>query len=363
MKSPVSQPPARVNPTQSAEPTRRVRAADVLRLAEDGVLAPAAVTRALQLTGSVPSAAGWLRLLDRLLVGVGATLLLAGVVCLVAYNWAGLGRWARFGLAQAALLLVLAAAAWVGPGTRYGKLLLTATIVLVGPLLALFGQTYQTGADLSDLFRSWALLTLPWVLASRFAPAWLVWLVIAEAWLALRVQALDLWWDFVFGGVPTWLLACALNAVILALWEFAATRFAWLRGDDLPAGVGRGGPWLVATVLLALLTGIVCALVFDVGPPGAAIAPVAWLVVLAAGYRAYRIWRVDLVMLALGWTALTAVLLALALRLLGRLDSPYLSLLVASLVVVMASIRGRQWLAQVARVSTWPAGGRTEASS
>src|SRR5690606_13573849 len=123
-------------------------------------------------------------------------------------------------------------------GSRYGRLTLTAAIVLVGPLLALFGQTYQTGADLSVLFRSWALVTLPWVLASCFAPAWLAWLVIAEAWLVLYVEAFDLWWRIWFGFVPTWMLATVLNAAALVLWEAAARRFAWLREDDLPAAVG-----------------------------------------------------------------------------------------------------------------------------
>ena len=342
---------------------RPVRTTDVLRLAEAGVIAPQAVGRALQLAGRAPTGAGWIRAAERLLLGVGAALLVAGVVCIVAYNWAGLGRWARFGLAQVVLLAVLGLALWLGPGTRHGRLLVTAAIVLVGPLLALFGQTYQTGADLSTLFRSWALLSLPWTLASCFAPAWLVWLVITETWLALHIDAFDLWWRLWFGAVPTWLLACALNAVVLALWEIAAARFAWLRADDMPAAVGRSGPWLIAAALLGVLSGIVCALVLGAGPPGAAAAPIAWILVLAAGYHAYRVRRVDLVMLTLGWTSMTAVALSGMLRLVDKLDAPELAMLVGAGVLVASSAWGRQWLAQVARgrpggAEAPPGGGR-----
>ena len=341
--------------------TRPVRTADVLRLAEAGVIAPEALGHALRLSGRAPTAAGWIRAIDRLFLGVGATLLLAGVICVVAYNWSGLGRWGRFGLAQLVLLAVVALAAFLGPGSRYGRLMLTAGIVLVGPLLALFGQTYQTGADLSTLFRSWAFLTLPWVFASCFAPAWLVWLVIAEGWLALHVEAFDLWWRIWFGFAPTWLLAGALNAAALVAWEAAARQFAWMRGDDLPAVVGRSGPWLIAMALLGLLTGIVCARVVGEGPPGATAAPIAWFLVLAAGYRAYRVTRVDLVMLALGWISVTVVLFAVLLRFADRLDTAP-AMLVAAGMLVASSVLGRQWLERVAsgRASPakGPAGGR-----
>ncbi len=328
---------------------RPVRTADVLRLAEAGVVAPEGVGRALQLAGRAPTGAGWIRAAERLLLGVGVALLLAGIVCVVAYNWAGLGRWARFGLAQAVLMAVLALALLLGPGSRPGRAMVTAAIVLVGPLLALFGQTYQTGADLSELFRSWAFLSLPWVLASCFAPAWLAWLVIAETWLALHVDAFDLWWHIWIGVLPTWLLACALNAAALVLWEVAAARFVWLRDDDMPAAVARSGPWLIAVALLGLLSGIVCALVLGAGPPGAAAAPLAWFLVLAAGYHAYRVRRVDLVMLALGWTSVTAVALSVMLRLAVRLGMPELAMLVGAGVLVASSVWGRQWLGQVAR--------------
>ncbi len=39
-------------------------------------------------------------------------------------------------------------------------------------LLAVYGQTYQTGADPYELFFGWAILIIGWVAISRFAPLW-----------------------------------------------------------------------------------------------------------------------------------------------------------------------------------------------
>ena len=53
-------------------------------------------------------------------------------------------------------------------------MLLSAAAVLLGALLAVYGQTYQTGADPWGLFATWALLILPWAVAACFTPLWLL---------------------------------------------------------------------------------------------------------------------------------------------------------------------------------------------
>jgi uncharacterized membrane protein len=329
-------------PDSNHSPARSdgIRTSDVLRLAERGLLDAGRVGRALQLAGCTPTAAGWRDAVDRLLLGLGSALLLAGVACVVAHNWSAMPRWGRFGLAQAVLLLVFALAVRVGPGSRYGKVLLTVAIGLIGPLLALFGQTYQTGADSFELFRAWALLSFAWVAASCYAPAWLMWLVIAEIAVGLHVGAFDLWWEVWFGLAPTWLLAVLGNLLALVVWEAAARRLDWL--------AGRLGPRFIATCLAALLTGLTCAVVFPVGAPGLGLAPVAWALLLAGGYLAYRVRRLDLVMLALGWLSVTVVVLAALVRLLFELNAGPLAFLLGAAVLVGSSAFGRQWLKNVA---------------
>jgi uncharacterized membrane protein len=311
----------------------------VLHLAESGLIDGRAVGRALELAGLAPTARRWRLAAERLLLGLGTGLLAAGVICLVAYNWSSLTRWGRFTVAQAVLLLVFAAAWRLGFTSRYGKAALTLATALIGPLLALYGQTYQTGAELSGLFLAWAVLALPWTVASRTASGWLVWLGILEAGLLLHLTFFELWGVLWAGVVPTWAWVCAFNLVALAAWEALSDRFEWLRG--------RFGPRLIAAALVFPLTGLTCLFLWPSRTPGLVIAPVAWLLVLAGGYVAYRRHRIDLVMLALGWLAVTIVLLASLVRVLGQWSAGPAGWLLGAALLAAASAWGRHWLRNV----------------
>ena len=344
--------PLSASPTSHLAPTgddwRPIRTSEVLHLAASGVIDGRAVGRALELAALVPTARGWRVAAERLLLGLGAGLLAAGAICLVAYNWSSLPRWGRFGLAQAVLLLVLAAAWRLGIGTRHGKAALTLAAALVGPLLALHGQTYQTGAELSGLFLAWAALALPWTLAARAASGWLLWLAIAETGLLLHLTYFELWdvpWP---GSVPTWALVCLFNLLALGAWETLSLRFDWLRS--------RLGPRLIAAALVLPLSGLTCLYLWPQRMPGLALAPVAWLLVLAVGYIAYRRRRVDLVMLALGWLAVTMVLLAVLVRFLGDWSASPVGWLLGAALLVAASASGRRWLRGAAEAPVAPRG-------
>ena len=52
--------------------------------------------------------------------------------------------------------------------------MLTGCSVLVGALLAVYGQVYQTGADAWQLFAGWAALIAGWAVAGRFVPLWML---------------------------------------------------------------------------------------------------------------------------------------------------------------------------------------------
>jgi uncharacterized membrane protein len=57
--------------------------------------------------------------------------------------------------------------------------------VATGALLALFGQTYQTGADVYELFLTWALLGLPLVVAAQWGVASAAWVLVLNISLML----------------------------------------------------------------------------------------------------------------------------------------------------------------------------------
>src|SRR5918999_490511 len=132
----------------------RVRAA-----AQPAALPPPALDRALEIATATPDHSAWHRFLSRTLALLGTALILAGVVCFFAYNWDRLGRFGKLGLIETGIVAAALVAWWRLPRVS-GQIALTAAAVLVGPLLAVYGQTYQTGADPYGLFLTWALLEL-----------------------------------------------------------------------------------------------------------------------------------------------------------------------------------------------------------
>jgi uncharacterized membrane protein len=135
-------------------------------------LAPHVRSRALTLVDVTPDTLAWHRFLSRVLLLLGAGLVLSGAVCFVAYNWDRVGAFAKF-LAVEGAIVGATAVAWKKLPRLSGQVALAAAAVLVGPLLALYGQVYQTGADPYGLFLGWLALILPWVIAAQFGPLWL----------------------------------------------------------------------------------------------------------------------------------------------------------------------------------------------
>ena len=107
----------------------------------------------------------WGTWVSRLLLLLGTSLVLAGIIFFFAHNWERLGPLLKLGLIQGAMLACLLGAWLVRSSTLPCQVLLTAACVLVGVLLAVYGQIYQTGADAFELFLGWWVLILPWVLA------------------------------------------------------------------------------------------------------------------------------------------------------------------------------------------------------
>jgi len=120
--------------------------------------------------------------LERIALLAAALLVGLGVIMWVAGNWDGLGRYGRFAVTGLALVSAVAGALLL-PRLRVPFLLVAHLVV--GGLLALIGQTYQTGADPWSLFAIWAGLVLPFALAARSDAVWSAWIIVAMAGVAL----------------------------------------------------------------------------------------------------------------------------------------------------------------------------------
>ena len=186
---------------------------------------------------------------SRLLLIVGAVLILSGIVYLFAFNWAKVTPAVKLYSIQFGIISCLIGACCYSLRCLSGRALLLSASVLVGVFMAVFGQIYQTGADAWQLFMMWSLLTFGWTLMSNFATQWIFWLVITNIFLML-------WW--MQAALPTremeamiFTYMAIFNGVALALREYlvAEKKYEWL-----------GGRWtrevLVGTLLLITLSPI-----------------------------------------------------------------------------------------------------------
>jgi uncharacterized membrane-anchored protein/uncharacterized membrane protein len=232
---------------------------------------------------------------------IAAALVGFGVILLIAANWDSFGKVGQFALVGSLIVGASALAASMA-AVRVPALLVA--FLANGGLLALFGQTYQTGADPWQLFAMWAVLTLPWCLAGRHDALWTV-------WGAVAFTALSLWLLQSAGQVRqaeqtetlmAWMIALAI-ATALGPWA-ATSRLGQLRSGTpwafrlavvLTSGLVAQGAltaifWGHATLAvylcgLAILGGAVFALVRlkPLDLPSLGIATLAFDVVLIGG--------------------------------------------------------------------------------
>lgn len=340
--------------------------ANVHALATALALDEAAYERALDLAQLRPQPDDWRRWFDHFLAAAGTLLIVAGITAFFAWNWADLHRMAKFALVETGIVAAVLLAWRLQIDSTGGRAALFAGAFLVGVLLAVFGQAYQTGADPYGLFLVWALLVLPLALVGRQAGLWLLVVVLLDLALILYwIQVLhppDGWWTLArLMGPLVWLASTAtdsrlagwlfaLNAGALIAWEFAASAgLTWLRG--------RTAPRLLA--LVALYTVFAPTLVFILGGVAEArlgvtvISPVLFAAALAACFGYYRYGTRDLFMLTAGLFGAIAVVMALAGRYLfeavgGLFDGAGSLLLLAVLLVAQVGAAA-WWLRRVAQ--------------
>jgi uncharacterized membrane protein len=138
------------------------------------------------LEGSVyPDRSRWKTFIDVVLLTLGAGFLVAGIVFFFAYNWSSLPNNTKLTVAQAAVVLTCLPYFITRLNPLFRNISLTASAVLVGGMLAVFGQVYQTEALAYDLMFSWTMAISLWVVAARFAPLTLFWLLLLQVTIAL----------------------------------------------------------------------------------------------------------------------------------------------------------------------------------
>jgi uncharacterized membrane protein len=310
----------------------------VMQWNASGAIARDDVPRALRAAGAEPDGARWLRFVEWLTIGAGSVLVAVALVFFIAANWHAMPNVARFALVEGAIVLAVAICLWRGPDSTAGQAALCAAAIATGGLLALVGQTYQTGADTWELFAAWTLAILPWTLLGRQAPLWLLMLAVvnlaSQAWFARWGMA-----SAAGGQGALWTLVL-VNAGALALWELG-------RRLDLREFRADWGLRIVAAAsgFAATIAGI------DAIVDSRAAAPalgVAWLLWLAGVWYGFRMWRVDVFVLAVGLGS-TVVVAALFLGKHLFSVAGFLSPLLVGAVIVGIAAGGIVMLKNIAR--------------
>jgi len=228
--------------------------------------------------GALADRAWWAKALAWTLLLLGIAHLIAAAFFIFAANWQAWPRGVQLALALAAPGLAGLAALILGPDGRGGRVATTATALLVGLALAVFGQIYQTGADSWLLFALWAGFALPLALLARFALLWLIWAALAGLAAGLGTgQALA--WRFDLQAYHTLLLPGVTLAATGILVHMRPG------GDRLwpPPARATSLSLLTAGATLATLAG--CAEIFQM--PRAPFALAASLALLLGG----AFWR------------------------------------------------------------------------
>jgi uncharacterized membrane protein len=312
----------------------------VVNYINQGAIPEENISKALIVAKVIPNGAGWRKFVDYILLIIGSLSIAFAALFFVAYNWADLGRFAKFAMLEVLLLAAIACYLKFDYESLTGKLSLLIATIFLGVLLALYGQTYQTGADPWELFFNWALLVLPWALISRFAPIWILWVVLINLSIVLYHQAFrGLFWLGIGADNGILWLVFIFNTSVLAIWEILSSRLSWLSA--------RWSARLLATASGVCATWLSLFAIFEY-KQGSVVNVVVWLAWLAVLYWVYRRIKPDLFVLAGACLSTTVVVTGFLAKQILR-DFEAVGFLLLSVCVIGMGAAAAVWLKRVNR--------------
>ena len=143
--------------------------------------------------------------------------LIAGVTSFTAYNWATMSNIEK--LAVPSVLIVVGLVAYLFLEKEiYKNLAIFFSSFMIGTLFAVYGQVYQTGADVWILFRNWAIfLIIPIVATGYYSLMILFSIVVATS--------TSFYLDLYLSGAIVPFLSSLIFGIILMVYPFLQKRF------------------------------------------------------------------------------------------------------------------------------------------
>ncbi|MBI5934549.1 MAG: DUF2157 domain-containing protein [Chloroflexi bacterium] len=272
---------------------------NLLQMARQGMLDLRGYERALKIIGFTPNTQKWNRFLDVLLLVLGAGLTVCGIYFFFAYNWAEMHRFVKMGIVGVLLLGLVIATSRLPEEKLPAKITLTVAGVLIGALLAVYGQVYQTGADSYKLFLGWVILMAGWVFVSKFTPMWFIWILLIDTTLILYWDQMVSWRSPQYSAIQLW--GFAINGLFVLAWELFSGKTDWL--------VSRWTPRILSLINFYIVTAAATIFVSEGldDDPYTLATSVVWLVFLPAMIYVYSQKKLDLFMLTLSAISLMTV--------------------------------------------------------
>lgn len=286
----------------------------------------------------------WWLWANRILLYIGSALLLAGVIFFFAYNWARMSSVAKLCMIETGLWACAVGALKRGLDQMSGKVLMLAACVLVGVLLAVFGQVYQTGADAYENYVLWALLIFPWVAITRFGALWMVWLIVTNVaaiffWLQVEVQD-D--FNFRFGILP---LLGLWNTAALAAQQFAVhKRWDWFDQNWIGDSV-----WLAAVTYFTIPMLLFIVAFGEIDDIGLLLGCGGWVVALVTGQYYFRFVRYNFPAIGVNVLSACIVLLTLIGKVLFEISEEALTFLLFGVIVLTVSTASAFYMRSLSR--------------
>ena len=143
--------------------------------------------------------------------------LIAGVTSFTAYNWATMSNVEK--LAVPSVLIIAGLLAYLFLEKEiYKNLAIFFSSFMIGTLFAVYGQVYQTGADVWILFRNWAIfLIIPMVATGYYSVMTLFSIVVAIS--------TSFYLDLYLSGAIVPFLSSLIFGIILIVYPFLQKRF------------------------------------------------------------------------------------------------------------------------------------------
>lgn len=202
-------------------------------IARHGSIDIKALKRGLEISKYKPDDQEWMNFISKLFLFLGTGFLVSGIIFFFAYNWYDLHKAYKFALLESLLVASIMIIYFKKIDSMTGKAILIFSIILTGALFAVYGQTYQTGADSYLLFTVWAVLVSGWAAISRFLPAWTILIILVNT-------AFILFWEQTISSrndspIMLTLILFLINIFPLILFEiYNLKNIDWLSGRWFP---------------------------------------------------------------------------------------------------------------------------------